>query len=324
MRSTLIVGLLLALSLPAIRAQQPVAVDGIVAIVGDNIITKKDIEYPLLPAIQLLVTQYGNNPDEFNRRVASLRRERVEDLVANKLILMDFTNTGYNLPESFIDDRVQERIRQDYYGDRVKLTKTLEEDGVSMEQYRKRIRENLIVTFLRDKHVRQQLIISPFKIEQHYQTNHDQFKMEDQVKMRMIQLSKNKDDPQAAGKLAADIAAKLDAGTSFTEMASVYSESAKRVAGGDYGWIERVRSGLRKEITDVAFALKAGQHSQPIITPDAYYIVLVEEVKPAHVRSLSEVRAEIEKALLAREQARLQKQWIDRLKNKFFVQYFID
>jgi hypothetical protein len=52
--------------------------------------------------------------------------------------------------------------------------------------------------------------------------------------------------------------------------------------------------------------------------------MLVEETKVAHVRPLSEVRAEIENTLKAAETRRLHTKWIDRLKAKSFIQYFPD
>jgi peptidyl-prolyl cis-trans isomerase SurA len=322
MRFIFILAVVALLQAPTAQAQQAASIDGIIAIVGDEIITKKDVDRAILPAIELLTTQYASQPEEFNRKLLELRRERIEELIARRLILMDFTNSGYNLPESFIEDQVRDRIRQEYYGDRVKLTKTLQEEGVTMDQYRRNIRENLIVRYLREKHVSQELIISPYKIEVYYRTNQNQFKMEDQAKLRLIELTKSKEAPEAAGAIAAEIIRKLDSGASFEELAAVYSESARRNQGGDYGWVERTRSGLRKEITEAAFNLKAGEHSKVIDTPTACYVVKVEELKPSHIRKLSEVRPEIEKTLTAMEQKRLQEQWINRLKSKAFVRYF--
>ena len=46
------------------------------------------------------------------------------------------------------------------------------------------------------------------------------------------------------------------------------------------------------------------------------------EVRTAHVKPLADVRADIEKTLRAEEQTRLQKQWIETLRNKTFVTYF--
>src|SRR5262249_2296428 len=81
-------------------------------------------------------------------------------------------------------------------------------------------------------------------------------------------------------------------------------------------------SHLRKELADVVSKLKAGQHSEAIDTSDACYVILVEEARPAHVKTLSEVRGDIEKDFLSKERARLDKQWIDRLKKKTYFKYF--
>jgi hypothetical protein len=49
--------------------------------------------------------------------------------------------------------------------------------------------------------------------------------------------------------------------------------------------------------------------------------MLVEEKQPGHYKTLGEVRDEIEKNLQIEEKARLEKQWIAKLKKKTFVQY---
>ncbi|MBI3192416.1 MAG: peptidyl-prolyl cis-trans isomerase, partial [Pedosphaera parvula] len=73
---------------------------------------------------------------------------------------------------------------------------------------------------------------------------------------------------------------------------------------------------------DVAFKLPKGSHSAVIDTPESIYLMLVEDIRPAHVRPLSEVREEIEKTLIGQEQTRLRKKWADKLKAKAFVRYY--
>ena len=53
-----------------------------------------------------------------------------------------------------------------------------------------------------------------------------------------------------------------------------------------------------------------------------FYLMFVEDRRPARTRSLMEVRDEIEKTLTSQERARLHKKWIDKLKTKAFVRYF--
>ena len=103
-------------------------------------------------------------------------------------------------------------------------------------------------------------------------------------------------------------------------MAAIYSEGSQRSQEGDWGWVERTV--LRKELADVAFALKPGTRSGVVETPEACYLMLVEETKAAHLKDLSEVREDIERTLLGLERARLHTKYIDRLKSKSFLRYF--
>jgi parvulin-like peptidyl-prolyl isomerase len=295
-------------------------VDGVAVLVNDAIITYQDIELYVSPYVDLLERQYRNQPEVLEKKVQETRQDGLQQLLERQLILHEFKTAGYNLPESYLDDVIKERIKKKF-GDRVSMTKTLREEGITYETYRQRIREEIIVDALRQKHVSQEILISPQKIERYYAQHTNDFQVNDQVKMRQIILNK---PPTASAegvrKVGQEILAKLDDGVPFAEMASVYSDGANRAQGGDYDWTEP--SKLRKEIAAVVAGLKPGQRSGLIETPEAFFIFLVENKRPAHVKALSEVREEIERNLRVEEIKRLEKQWIDRLKKKSFIAYF--
>jgi peptidyl-prolyl cis-trans isomerase D len=145
--------------------------------------------------------------------------------------------------------------------------------------------------------------------------------VDDQVKLRMIVINQPADgSPGEAKKVASEILAKIDGGVSFEEMASVYSSGSKRAEGGERGWVER--SFFKPDLAQIAFSLKASQHSGVIELPEACYILLVEDVRAAHVKSLAEVRSDIERTLRTGERARLRKQWVERLRTKSFIQFY--
>jgi peptidyl-prolyl cis-trans isomerase SurA len=298
---------------------EPVAVNGIVAIVNDSIITWQAVEELAAPAIDVALRMYARQPQVLQQKINEARGEALNQLVERKLILHDFTVSGYNLPESVIEDTIQDRIRE-RFRDRLGLTRTLQAQGMTYESYRQQIREQIIVDALRSRHISAPVIISPAKIEAYYRENPEKFKQEEQVRLRMIVLNQPAGaPPDTAQKLAREILLKLEEGVPFAEMASVYSEGSQRGEGGDWGWVER--SVLRQELADAAFALQPGQRSGVIVTPEACYLMLVEERKPAGPRTLSDVRDEIEQTLLAEERARLQQKYVDRLKAKSFILY---
>ncbi len=297
----------------------PELVNGIVAIVGETVITEKEARQFIEPAIVALERQRLTRP-AYNERAMEIYKDGLDQLIERQLTLNDFKASGYSFPDSIIEDFVQERIRE-RYGDRVKLIKTLEAQNMTYDQFRSDIRDQFIVEQMNLKNVASAVIISPFKIETYYKAHSEEFKLPDQVRLRMIELRKSDGgDPEAVRRMARELEAKLATGTKFAEMATLYSAGSQRREGGDLGWVNR--SVLRKEFADATAALKPGQRTGVIEAPDACFILQVEEVKSAQIRPLSEVRDEIEKTLLNQERARLQKNYVERLKKKSFVRFF--
>ncbi len=302
----------------ALRAE---LVNGIRAVVYDAVITQGEVDADAALVAGELQRQFRRQPEMFERKINEALAESLEKALQRQLILRDYVASGYQLPESIIDEVVQERIQSEFGGNRAKMTETLQARGVTYEQFKKQTRDRFIISQLQAKNIYQELIISPNKLEAYYLNHPDEFKMEDEVKLRMIQLNKATEaEAETARALVGEISTKIKQGAAFAEMASVYSQGSKRNEGGDWGWVER--RVLRKELAGPAFALKPGELSEVIETPEAIYLMLVEESRSAHRKPLTEVRNEIERLLLTEEQNRLRKQYIDRLKKKTYLRYF--
>jgi peptidyl-prolyl cis-trans isomerase SurA len=301
-------------------------VDGIKAVVHDTPVTVVEVDAMSVSAIQSLERQYGDQEPVLVKKVDELKADNLDQLVQRQLILHEFK--GYNVPETLLDKdvnkRLQEDIRDIYSGDRMRLIKTLQAEGITLERYKQRIREQIIVVALRQKNVSSEIIISPHKIESYYDAHKDHYKTEEEVKLRMIVLTNTASaspEGSEAKRRGEEIVTKLNEGASFAEMAGIYSQGSQRHENGDWGWVEK--KVLRKELADAATALKPGEHSGVIEThnPDSYYIMWVEDKRPMHFKPLTEVRDDIEKALMLEERSRLEQQWIARLKKKTFVKY---
>ncbi len=313
-----------ACCLSASAATQEQVVNGVMVIVNQDVITRKDVIQYIGRGVEMLRDRYRNRPAEYNERFNDLLKEGLEQLVERKLILQEFQTAGYNLPESMIEDRVKSRIRETYGNDRVSLTKTLAGQGKSYETFRREIREDFIVSAMRMMKVSsQKIFVSPYKIEKYYADQMDKYKVGDEYKLRVIMINNaGKSSPDLARKLADEIIAKLNEGAAFSEMATVYSEDTFRTKGGDRGWVELEKEKYHKPLEDAIRALSPGQRSGVIEAGDACWIALVEEARPSRYRPLAEVRDEIEKALGDEEYKRLYLTWINRLKSKAFIRYF--
>jgi len=308
-----------------LAAPRDEVVTGLAVVVNDAVITKGEIDRMVAPDREVAYRTYGNNLPLYQEQVRRMYDQALEQQIERKLILHDFVSSGYltNLLEAYVDNQIRDFIKFNDYGDHARLVQTLHAKGQTYESFRRDQRENLIVGLMRNQNSSnvRKIMISPLKVEQYYQSHQDEFKKEDQVKLRMIILTNSPDSASSTAKeMGQEILAKIDAGTPFAEMAEVYSSGSDRAKGGDRGWVER--SDFRPEVSKVAFSLKPGEHSGVIEVPDACFLLMVDDVKLAHVKPLSEIRGDIERTLRNEESLRLQKLWIDRLKRKSFVSLY--
>jgi parvulin-like peptidyl-prolyl isomerase len=309
------------------RAQSARAemVSAVSVVVADSVITYSDIYDAVAEQAPTYRKTYGTDPQRFEQKINELKDQVVQLQVENKLILHDFTSSGYvtNVLEAFIDDRIREEIQQRFGGDRARFIKTIYASGMTYETYRRRERENFIIGYMKHQNGSDlnKILISPLKILGYYNDHQDTYKVGDQVKLRMIVVGQGADKPAGTAKqLADEVLAKINTGASFAQLAKEISSDSYRAEGGSRGWVDR--GYFLGELDRVAFSLKPGEHSGVIELPEACYILQVEDVRPAHVRSLTEVRDDVERVLKTQEASRLYKKWINRLEKKTFIWYY--
>lgn len=295
--------------------------NGIKAVVHDSVVTFHQVDSltSQTRAADELRRTYAGDPEGFQKKLNELLADNLETLLERQLIVHEFKTAGYNIPETVIDDAVEERIKS-RFGNRRTATKTLQAQGITLEKFREQIRDQFIVEALRSKYVSSEIIISPYKVETYYENNREKFKLEDQVKLLMILIKKTPSLEEDARKKANDLLTKLTAGADFRELAKQFSEGSQRAQGGEWGWVEK--SVLREELRTVAFGLKPGEVSPVIDLPDGCYILKVEEARSSHYKPLKDVRVEIEETLRAEERRRIEKAWLNKLRKKTYVRYY--
>ncbi len=300
---------------------QPELLDGVAAIVNGKVITFSEVREYVQPAAIQLSRDFSG--DELREKVRAAQLDALNNLIDRQLIIDEYNTKGYSLPDNIVDTQIDEIIATDFNNDRVAFIKTLQAENITMSQYRERLRERVIVQAMRNRKTQQQVVISPYRIDKYYQDNLDNFKVDDQIKLRMIFIKKGApeaDAPDPQRGLAEEILAKLKEGDSFESLARVYSTGREAKDGGDWGWIGHKI--LSQQLDEVAFQLPAGQHSGIVETGDGYYILFVEAKRAAHVRPLAEVRPEIERILLQQQNARMQTEWIKNLRAKAYIRLF--
>ena len=144
--------------------------------------------------------------------------------------------------------------------------------------------------------------VSPEDLRTYYDQHQDQYRVAEEVKVSHILIKTP--PPGADGKIddkgvaeaqkkAEDILKQLKGGAKFEDLAKKYSEdpgSGKQ--GGELGWIGRGRT--VPEFEKAAFSLPVGQLSDLVRSSYGFHIIRVEDKHQPHLKTLDEVKAEIE------------------------------
>lgn len=315
-------GTLLFGSPPAAISAEPMppqVVDGIAAIVNGEVITLSQVKAVTIPRERLLRQQ--KRGEELGKEIAKIHAEALKDLIDRQLIVQSFKKDKLQLPDYFVEQRMNEIIRENFGGDRNTFIKTLQAQNYSLGEFKKNELEKIIVAAMRGKNVKPTTVASPNKIAEYYRTHREEFTSKEEIKLRLIMLPARSSDSSGSQKsLAQEILGKLAAGANFERMAQMYSEDSTRDIGGDWGWVERKT--LAPELERIVFGLKKGKISNIIELGGNYFIVQVEDRRGGETKSLAEVRADIEKKLVQQEAQRLQENWLASLRQKAAIRTF--
>jgi peptidyl-prolyl cis-trans isomerase SurA len=308
----------LALSLAA--AEQPTVVDGIAAIVNGDVITYSQVRSLSAPRERLLRSQFTGK--DLEQKLEEVRQAALKDLIDRRLVIQAFKKESYEIPDHVVEERMHQIIRESFGGDRNTFIKTLEAQNYTLGEFKEKEMERIIVGAMRSHNVKTNTVISPTKVEDYYRKHRDEFTTKEQIKLRMIMISGQKDTAtaQAQKSLAEEVLGRLAGGADFTQTAQIYSEDSTRENGGDWGWIEH--NTLAAPLEKFAFNMPIGRISNIIDYAGNYYILKVEDKRGGTTRSLAEARGDIEKKLLDEEAHQLQEHWITSLRQKAYIKTF--
>ena len=304
----------------AALAAEPEVIDGVAAVVNDDVITFSQVRVLSAPKERLLRSQYQGQ--ELVAKVKEARAAALKDLIDRQLIIQAFKKESYQIPDFFLNQRVHEIINENFGGDRNTFIKTLQAQNYTLGEFKKLETDKMVVQAMRQKNVNERLrkiVVSPNKIQDYYQKHRDEFTSKEQIKLRMIMVPARTDQTSQKA-MAEEILGKLVKGAEFERMAQIYSEDSTRDLGGDWGWVDR--GTLAPALEKIAFNLHAGKISNIIELSGNYYILKVEDKRGGVTRSFAEAREEIEKKLLQDEAQAIQEQWLASLRQKAFIKTF--
>jgi len=292
-------------------------VEDIVARVNDQIITSSDYDR----AAEQLTAEAGQQAvpaQQLEQKKADLLR----DLIDQQLLLSKGKELGITGETELIKslDNIRKQNHLDSMED---LEKAAQQQGVSYEDFKASIRNKIITEQVVRDEVGRKISMSPGEVQAYFKAHESEFAQPDSVTLNEIMIptpaksaTEGADAPEvaAAQAQAEEIEKKLSAGAKFEDLAQpspADPNAPKSVVLGEFH-----RGQLGKEFEDKAFALNAGQHSQPIRTKQGFIIFQATQRNPGGEASFKQVEPQVEEALfLERMQPKL-REYLTKLREE--------
>jgi peptidyl-prolyl cis-trans isomerase SurA len=204
-------------------------------------------------------------------------------------------------------------IRRKYAMDDAGFQESLKKEGFTLEEYKRRLAEQIILSKVINQQVKNKIVISEEEIGNYMAKNQGT-----EYRVRQIFFRKaDKDfDKGAMEAKAEEMLQKLQSGESFASLAQKYSDDPTARAGGDLGFIRKEH--LSKEFLDVLSAMPVGSASSPFWTEKGLHIIYLEEKVDA--QNAAEFREIATRKLLEKRFNEEYKSWIRGLREKAFVE----
>ena len=262
---------------------------------------KKSFNGPVPPELEDTIKRYAMQ--------WAARRALLEDLVEKE---------GIEVSDLELEDAVaREKSR---YPDPEMFVQVLKSQGLSEEDFKEEVKQNLRFQKFFEKHVE---IPEPSKkdVEDFYEKIKDQLKKAPEVTVIHILFrpsNPSEEEKSKKKKLAEEVRKQLLSGGDIEALAMQYSDSPSRAKGGKEHF---TKGEMGEDFDSVVFNLKEGELSPVFETSLGYHLVKVVEKKPERPTPLWEIDDKIKAYLKGEKQKELYPAYMEELMKKARIEY---
>ena len=278
-----------------------------VAVVGGQQISKEQFQQLMARAKKSYDAQKRAFPKAGSTEYEQLKGQAITFLVQQAEVEEQAKKLGVDISDDKVDKEIARYKKQFYGGSDARYEKAVKQQGLTDEQAREAIRQQLISQALFKK-VTGDVKVSDADITQYYNTHKSQYVQPESREVRHILVTKK--------ALADSLYQQVKNGGNFAKLAKQYSKDPGSAANG--GKLTVSKGQTVPEFDKTAFSLKTGQISQPVHTQYGYHIIqALSAVKGATTTKLSQVRASIRQQLQQQKKNDEITKWLEGTKKTY-------
>lgn len=314
----IIATLLLAAALGIASTAGAEIMNGIAAIVNDELITSLELkrEYALV------LKEAEKRGAVLPEAALKLKLDVLNSLIDRKLVRQKIKELNIVISEEEIRQSIEDIKRQNKLSQEA-LVSALLAQGITFDQYKAQMKEQLERLRLMSQEVKSKIQVSERELREFYDANRALYLEEPTYRARHIFLKVDKkasnDEIKKIMSKAADVVAEAKSNSDFTALAKKYSDEAGAAKeGGDLGTFKK--GDMLPEIESAVLAMKPGEISELVTTPAGFHIIKLEEKSPEKLKPFETVKASIDEILYRKKSEERFKQWAEELRKAAAVE----
>lgn len=309
---------------PARAQGQGQIIEEIVARVNDRIITLSDYQ-KALEALPQEVQQDCQQqqppctPDQTQAEIADKKKDLLRDMIDQQLLIQRGKDMGIDV-ETDLVKRLDDVRKQDGFATMADFQKAVEQSGLTWEDYRDQMRNQLLTRKVIQQEVGDKVNIGNDEVQKYYNAHKSEFVRPEEVDLSEIFLKTEGKTPEqiaAIKKQADDLYTRIQNGEDFTALAKRYSEGPAKDEGGELG--EYQRGQLAKPLEDAVFKLDANGVTKPIQTQTGFILLKVNAHYNAGLQPLDKVENEITNRLYAKKMEPALREYLEQLREESYI-----
>jgi foldase protein PrsA len=278
-----------------------------VAVVGDQQISKDQFHQLMARAQKSYAAQKRPFPKPGSAEYEQLKGQAISFLVQQAEVEEQAKKLGIDIGDDKVDKEIARYKKQFYGGSDARYEKAVKQQGLTDEQAREAIRQQLISQALFKK-VTGGVTVSDAAIKDYYNTHKTQYVQPETRDVRHILVTKK--------ALADSLYQQVKSGGNFAKLAKQYSKDPGSAANG--GKLTVSKGQTVPAFDKMAFSLKTGEISQPVHTQYGYHIIqALSAIKPATTTSLDKVSPSIRQQLEQQKKNEKITKWLEETKKGY-------
>lgn len=246
-------------------------VDRVVAIVNEDVITLSEVNTEGKPLFQRVAEQAP--PAELAEALKQVRKTVIDQLIETKIMLQEAEKANITVSETDID-RALELILKKNNSTKEEFQRQLAQMGLTEQQYRKNLKNQVLSSKLVSYEVRSKVIIPESKIIDYYDSHYTERVGEGGYYILQVGIiwdqtgTTVQDSKNDARKKADRIRSLALGGEDFRQLAREYSDLPSAADGGDIGVLNK--DDMSEEMLEIISATKPGNISSVIETSSGF------------------------------------------------------